>query len=100
MLCDLDEGNLASARARVEGLTNAPRVIAFHGSYSEAPRRLAELGVRADMVLADLGFASNQVEAPERGFSFSRDGPLDMRLDWRSPVTAECEALVHRLLEP
>jgi 16S rRNA (cytosine1402-N4)-methyltransferase len=41
------------------------------------------------MVLADLGFASNQVEAAERGFSFSRDGPLDMRLDRSSPITAE-----------
>src|SRR5690606_22444142 len=88
VLCDLDESNLASARARVEGLPDAPRVIAFHGSFSDAPRRLTELGLSADMVLADLGFASNQVDAPDRGFSFSRDGPLDMRLDRSSPITA------------
>lgn len=40
------------------------------------------------MVLADLGFSSNQVETAGRGFSFQRDGPLDMRLDPTSPVTA------------
>jgi 16S rRNA (cytosine1402-N4)-methyltransferase len=63
-------------------------VIVMHGSFSEAPRRMVELGLVADMALADLGFASNQVQAPERGFSFSREGPLDMRLDRTSPITA------------
>jgi 16S rRNA (cytosine1402-N4)-methyltransferase len=46
------------------------------------------MGLAADVVLADLGFSSNQVESAERGFSFSRDGPLDMRLDPGAPVTA------------
>ncbi len=88
VLCDLDPANLAAARSRVESLPSPPRVVALHTSYSEAPRRLAELGLVADVVLADLGFASNQLEDPARGLSFSHDGPLDMRLDPTSPITA------------
>lgn len=81
VLNDLDAGNLASASERVRGLPDPPRVVALHGNFADAPRRLVELGLSADMVLADLGFASNQVADAERGFSFQRDGPLDMRLD-------------------
>jgi 16S rRNA (cytosine1402-N4)-methyltransferase len=88
VLCDLDEENLSHAKARLEGIEGGPRVVAMHGSFSDAPRRLSEMGVRVDMALADLGFASNQVDSPERGLSFSREGPLDMRLDRSSPITA------------
>lgn len=42
---------------------------------------LRELGLAADMLLADLGFASPQIDDPERGLSFRAEGPLDMRLD-------------------
>jgi 16S rRNA (cytosine1402-N4)-methyltransferase len=45
-------------------------------------------GLTADVVLADLGFASPQVDDASRGLSFMRDGPLDMRLDPTAPVTA------------
>src|SRR5688572_24534907 len=61
VLCDLDRENLFAARERVESLPNRPRVVALHGSFSDAPRRMVELGLTADMALADLGFASNQV---------------------------------------
>lgn len=88
VLCDLDAGNLQAATRRIEGLAQGPRTLALHGSFHEAPRRMVELGLSADCVLADLGFASNQVDAAERGLSFSRNGPLDMRLDPTSPITA------------
>jgi 16S rRNA (cytosine1402-N4)-methyltransferase len=82
ILCDLDAGNLARAETRLRDLPGGAReVIALHANFAEAPRKLAELGIAADGVLADLGFASTQVADPERGFSFMGDGPLDMRMD-------------------
>lgn len=88
ILNDADPGNLARSAARIRSLAGAPEVVELHGNFADAPRKLAERGLRANLALADLGFASNQVEAAERGFSFQREGPLDMRLDPTAPVTA------------
>jgi 16S rRNA (cytosine1402-N4)-methyltransferase len=88
---DLDAGNLASAAPRTasRGAAGAgARFIPIHGSFVEASHQLNRLGLRADMVLADLGFSSNQMDDPKRGFSFGEDGPLDMRLDRSGGVTA------------
>ncbi len=79
VLFDRDPGNLAYAAARIEA-AGVP-VTPLHASFVQAPARLDDLGLAADVVLADLGFASNQMDDPERGLSFSADGPLDMRLD-------------------
>lgn len=59
-----------------------------HASFVDALAVLQQAEVKADLVLADLGFASNQMDDPQRGFSFRVDGPLDMRLDPTSRVTA------------
>lgn len=83
---DLDGEILAHARQRIEALGVA--FDGFHDSFIVAPQRVRELGVRADIVLADLGFSSNQIDDPERGFSFSADGPLDMRFDREQSTTA------------
>lgn len=82
VLNDLDVGNLALATERIRGALgdSTPTLVAHAGNFSLLPRRMAELGLRADVVLADLGFSSSQVDDPSRGFSFSADGPLDMRL--------------------
>lgn len=88
VLNDSDPGNLKRASAAMVAAAPAIKVVTLHGNFADAPRRLSEQGLAADMVLADLGFSSNQVETAERGFSFQRDGPLDMRLDPTSPVTA------------
>ena len=58
------------------------------GGYVEALRMLAEDGVRADVVYLDLGMSSMQIDTRERGFSYSYDAPLDMRMDPRSELTA------------
>lgn len=88
VLCDLDAVNLAFAAERVGAIPNPPRVLTLHASFAQAPRFLVEQGLRADCVLADLGFASTQVDDPARGLSFMRDGPLDMRLNPASGPTA------------
>lgn len=93
ILNDADAGNLAEAERRVRaGFAGSeqelPTLLAQRGNYADAPRRLAERGLRADAVLADLGFSSNQVEDAARGLSFSREGPLDMRFDPEGKLTA------------
>jgi 16S rRNA (cytosine1402-N4)-methyltransferase len=51
------------------------------GNFADVLPRLADQGLRADVVLMDLGLSSMQVDRPERGFSYSRQAPLDMRMD-------------------
>ncbi len=53
----------------------------IRSGYAEALELLANEGVRADMVYFDLGMSSMQVDTRERGFSYSYDAPLDMRMD-------------------
>lgn len=56
--------------------------------FSEALGALQREGVRADALYMDLGMSSLQVDAPERGFSYSHEAPLDMRMDPRQELTA------------
>jgi len=53
----------------------------LHGEFSTVLSGLAGNGVRADIVLLDLGVSSMQLDRPERGFSYAVDAPLDMRMD-------------------
>jgi 16S rRNA (cytosine1402-N4)-methyltransferase len=77
---DLDPENLPRARERLAAV-GFP--FSLHASnFAALPAVLAVEGIEAvDAVLADLGMSSMQVDDPERGFSYSRDGPLDMRMD-------------------
>src|SRR4051812_14974837 len=77
---DFDADNLSRARQRLEAL-GFPFTL-HHGNFAGLPSLLAAEGLTAaDAVLADLGMSSMQVDDPERGFSYVRDGPLDMRMD-------------------
>ena len=53
----------------------------LRGDYAVVLSQLAGNGVKADIVLLDLGLSSMQVDRPERGFSYATDAPLDMRMD-------------------
>ena len=94
---------LLAAGARVIGLDQDPEAIAFarqrldaaaeltavRSSFAQADEVLDALGIGLlDGVLLDLGVSSRQLDAPERGFSFMHDGPLDMRMDPAGPVSA------------
>ncbi len=88
VLNDLDAENLERATGRLRAIESGPRVVSKRGNYAELPAFLASMGIAANLVLADLGFSSNQVDDGGRGFSFGRDGPLDMRLDPSQTLTA------------
>ncbi|TME22719.1 MAG: 16S rRNA (cytosine(1402)-N(4))-methyltransferase RsmH [Chloroflexi bacterium] len=64
-------------------------VVVVHGRFSELGAIATESGFSpADLVLFDFGLSSTQIDDPSRGFSFRADGPLDMRMDPDSTLTA------------
>jgi 16S rRNA (cytosine1402-N4)-methyltransferase len=84
---DRDPQALAASRAALAGA--ADRVDLVHGTYGELADLLAARGVAAvDGILLDLGVSSPQLDVAERGFSFTRPGPLDMRMDPTTGPTA------------
>jgi 16S rRNA (cytosine1402-N4)-methyltransferase len=87
---DLDPLELPKAARRIAaaGLPE-DSFVPVHANFSGLPAVLAEAGVGgADMLLADLGVSSMQIDDPDRGFSFKRKGPLDMRMDSSSGPSA------------
>ena len=91
---DRDRVSLELARKRLTEFT--PQATFVHGNFRNLTDILEELQLAAvDGVLLDLGMSSLQVDQPERGFSFAREGPLDMRMDAEQEDTAE--ALVNEL---
>jgi 16S rRNA (cytosine1402-N4)-methyltransferase len=84
---DVDDDALGRAAARLRGPGAA--VSLRRSSFAGLGKVMALEGLSGfDIVFADLGVSSMQIDDPSRGFSYKRDGPLDMRMDWRLPRTA------------
>jgi 16S rRNA (cytosine1402-N4)-methyltransferase len=84
---DLDAHNLPQARDRLSPVGNPFHL--HHRNFAGLPQALGEHGlIQVDMVLADLGMSSMQVDDPARGFSYRRAGALDMRMDRSRGKTA------------
>ena len=82
----IDRDPQAADRAR--DLISDDRFSFVAGPFDEVLRGMADKGERADAVLFDLGLSSFQIDDPGRGFSYVTEGPLDMRMDPGSGVSA------------
>jgi 16S rRNA (cytosine1402-N4)-methyltransferase len=84
---DRDPVAIEAARERLAPV--ADRVTLVLGTFSSVREELDRLGIaRVDGVVADLGVSSPQLDDPERGMSFRREGPIDMRMDRENGETA------------
>jgi len=86
---DTDEQALQRVRARLSPFVESGRLVLAHGNFADMGRIANENGFAVVQgVLLDLGFSSDQMDNPQRGFSFGADGPLDMRLDQTLELSA------------
>jgi 16S rRNA (cytosine1402-N4)-methyltransferase len=84
---DVDPQAISLARERLSPY--GERVVIVRASYTSLLEQLEHVGWESvDGVLLDLGASSMQFDTPERGFSFLHEGPLDMRYDLQSPLSA------------
>jgi 16S rRNA (cytosine1402-N4)-methyltransferase len=87
-LIAIDRDPLAEQRFAALARESACSVRFIRSGYAEALEQLGAEGVRADIAYFDLGMSSMQVDTRERGFSYSYEAPLDMRMDPTQELSA------------
>jgi 16S rRNA (cytosine1402-N4)-methyltransferase len=88
LLVGIDRDPVAEERFAQLAAEVACRTRFVRAPFARALAELRDEGLRADIVVMDLGMSSMQVDTRERGFSYAYDAPLDMRMDPDDPLTA------------
>ena len=85
---DIDPIEIIKTRERLERMGYGPEILTIKQmNFADIDQLTAEMGP-LDFVLADLGVSSMQIDNPDRGFSFKKDGPLDLRLNPAAGISA------------
>lgn len=85
---DVDPIELEKTRNRLEALGYGSEILTIKELNFSNIDQVAEQGELFDFVLADLGVSSMQIDNPERGFTYKKEGPLDLRLNPNAGITA------------
>lgn len=84
---DQDRDSLENAKTRLAPHMDSVKL--FHGNFAGLPEYLNECGIeKVDAIFADIGISFHHIQGSGRGFSFTREEPLDMRMDTRNDLTA------------
>lgn len=87
---DRDPDAIAAGREWPETREQPPRLVLHPRRFSEMAEAMTEAGIaQVDAIAMDIGVSSMQLDQAERGFAFSADGPLDMRMDRQRPNAAD-----------